>query len=467
MICPKCQHEAVPLRSIDRWQCVGCNRLLDSLEATVQSPAVEVDHDRGDCDRVRDAAGTQAVAQGQEQVGDGEQEEEAVRRFVQAGFGTEEEARQAWVGTKAQDAGALEQDARATGPACPPVAGGATRPKARRAGKKAKAGSSEPGQRPAGPGREGGGVGIIYFFDFRADAETVRVGYDGTDGRRIEEHERQGQKLIAVMPGTEDFEGRIHKRLKSMGASDLRYPKSTSHYHGESVWDYVVWLVRHGKAAVDRRDLDHLPVLPWDAISPDATRTSEEDRQLSVFPMGPRQRIARASEQRYNCSNSDEWYTPESIIESARIVMGGIDLDPASCPKANEVVRASHYYSERVSGLDRCNPWLGRVWMNPPYGSLGPSFTERLIEEVLEGNVTDAIALFNSNSMTSLWFDDVYKHSPVMVVTRGRLNFTPGHKVQASGNSPSTGNVIVYFGRRSDVFVAEFSKHGNALRPES
>jgi hypothetical protein len=71
-------------------------------------------------------------------------------------------------------------------------------------------------------------------------------------------------------------------------------------------------------------------------------------------------------------SVSNEHYTPPEIIEAARALMGGIDLDPFSCAEANTVVRATEYYTER--GYSR--EYHGRVFCNPPGGKRDPNTFE-------------------------------------------------------------------------------------------
>lgn len=107
----------------------------------------------------------------------------------------------------------------------------------------------------------------------------------------------------------------------------------------------------------------------------------------------------------HHSSKSNEHYTPEYIVEPGRELMGAIDLDPASCPMAQEVVRAEAWYGPGSEfGEDGlAEPWCGRVFLNPPGGSppdeykgMGTqSFATlwwmRLVEEWRTGEVEQAI----------------------------------------------------------------------------
>jgi hypothetical protein len=70
-----------------------------------------------------------------------------------------------------------------------------------------------------------------------------------------------------------------------------------------------------------------------------------------------------------------EHYTTPRLVEPSRYVLGGIiDLDPASCEQANEIVRAEMIYTAADDGLHQ--PWgaldcpPSTVFLNPPGGRL-------------------------------------------------------------------------------------------------
>ena len=67
-------------------------------------------------------------------------------------------------------------------------------------------------------------------------------------------------------------------------------------------------------------------------------------------------------------ATSVEHYGPPELAEAARYVLGGIDLDPASCEQANSLIRATVYYSKEEDGLSK--EWAGRVYLNPPGGRI-------------------------------------------------------------------------------------------------
>lgn len=158
-----------------------------------------------------------------------------------------------------------------------------------------------------------------------------------------------------------------------------------------------------------------------------------------------------------NNSGNNEWYTPADIVARARVVMGGIDLDPASSEIANRTVRATTFYTADDDGLTK--DWAGRVWMNPPYAQpLITQFCEKLAGSI--GGVEQACVLVNNATETG-WFHVLLESSSAVCFPRGRIRF-----LDVSGNpsgSPLQGQAIIYFGVNTDEFIEEFSTLGRVL----
>lgn len=154
-------------------------------------------------------------------------------------------------------------------------------------------------------------------------------------------------------------------------------------------------------------------------------------------------------------SGNNEWYTPIEYIEAARRVLGWIDLDPASNPLANEVVKADIFYTVDDDGLSQ--EWEGRVWMNPPYARIIERFAEKLVHHYEKGDVTSAIVLVN-NATETAWFRRMAATSAAICFPSSRVKFWQPHSDEPG--APLQGQAILYMGGDVDAFASEFSSFG-------
>jgi phage N-6-adenine-methyltransferase len=160
-----------------------------------------------------------------------------------------------------------------------------------------------------------------------------------------------------------------------------------------------------------------------------------------------------------NNSGFNEWYTPAEYIEAARRVLGTIDLDPASSQEANQVVKASAYYTINDDGLSQ--DWAGKVWLNPPYtANLIGRFASKAAAEYQSGRVNEAVILVNNATETS-WFAALAEVSAAVCFLRSRVKFW---RPDGETNSPLQGQAILYMGDRPTVFEREFSRLGWCAR---
>jgi len=158
--------------------------------------------------------------------------------------------------------------------------------------------------------------------------------------------------------------------------------------------------------------------------------------------------------------NNDERYSPQWIIDGARAVMGGIDLDPASSAAANARVGAARYYDTETDGLAR--PWSGRLFLNPPYSSCS-TWVERLAAEVERRRVAQAVLLCPIRSLCQI----VNRHQSLLrgslLLPTKRITYLDLRTGKMIG--PPFGSLMIYLGPHQLRFAQAFQTHGTILRP--
>jgi hypothetical protein len=128
----------------------------------------------------------------------------------------------------------------------------------------------------------------------------------------------------------------------------------------------------------------------------------------------------------------DEWLTPPEILAA----LGPFDLDP--CAPINRPWKmAKKHYTIEDSGL--MQPWHGRVWLNPPYGSQTGVWLQRLADH---GN---GIALIFARTETDMFFQYVWPKADAILFIQGRLYFhhVDGERAKANSGAPS---VLIAYG---------------------
>jgi len=150
-------------------------------------------------------------------------------------------------------------------------------------------------------------------------------------------------------------------------------------------------------------------------------------------------------------SRYTEYYTPPHILDAVKAFYGGaIDTDPCSNSLMEPNVPARYLWTADLDGLK--NPWIGRVFINPPYG--GREFyrwIEKAWSELKEGIAKEIIFLLPCYSDLK-WF--LLFRGCAFCFLRGRLTFRRG---DGKPNSKSVfASVLVYMGPRHEEFCRAF-----------
>ena len=148
-------------------------------------------------------------------------------------------------------------------------------------------------------------------------------------------------------------------------------------------------------------------------------------------------------------SESSKWTTPELIIDKTVELFGEIDLDPCSNTDFPNIP-ARTFFDKKTDGLNQ--NWHGKVYMNPPYGSVIKKWIEKVCDEFEKKNTTESIVLVPSRTDTK-WFRRTRTYLKCFIW--GRLKFS------GNENCAPFPSMIVYLGKRESEFISTFSDIGD------
>jgi len=157
----------------------------------------------------------------------------------------------------------------------------------------------------------------------------------------------------------------------------------------------------------------------------------------------------------------NDWFTPRQYIQMARVVLGDIDVDPASNEDAQQTVRAHEYFDKERNGL--CQPWHGRVFLNPPYSKeLIGKFISKLLMEWDSKRMTAGIMLTHNFTDTG-WFQDAAAVAESICFTQGRIKY---YGTRGEFATPTQGQAFFYFGSDVETFKQTFGRVGLIVTPQ-
>ena len=113
---------------------------------------------------------------------------------------------------------------------------------------------------------------------------------------------------------------------------------------------------------------------------------------------------------------SDKWATPWPLVEKLADEFGPFDLDPCA---EHHTAKADRYYTMDEDGLQQ--PWVGRVFVNPPYSNPGPwCLRARQAVDVGEAEV---VVMLLPAAVDTRWFHQLVLPYADLRFIQGRVRF--------------------------------------------
>lgn len=155
-------------------------------------------------------------------------------------------------------------------------------------------------------------------------------------------------------------------------------------------------------------------------------------------------------------SKYPEYYTPAWIYERARLVMGSIDLDPATSQEALKQNKATSYFTKEDDGLKQEWPHNLNIFCNPPFSlSDNSSGAEAFLKKILDTRYKACVFVTIEDSGTS-YGQFLLKLCSAYFIQKGRVAF--------SGLKGNTRSSIVW-GLNVDIlkFDLAFKLYGTVI----
>lgn len=115
-------------------------------------------------------------------------------------------------------------------------------------------------------------------------------------------------------------------------------------------------------------------------------------------------------------SNSDDWETPRDFFKELNAEFK-FTLDPCA---TKETAKCAKYFTKAQDGLKQ--PWVGRIYCNPPYGREVRKWVEKARLEVLRGNAEIVVMLLPARTDVKWFHEHIYGIAELRFI-KGRLRF--------------------------------------------
>lgn len=162
-------------------------------------------------------------------------------------------------------------------------------------------------------------------------------------------------------------------------------------------------------------------------------------------------------------TGNPEHYTNPTYLDAVRLVIGDIDLDPASNSIANENVRAKQYYDKEDDGLKQ--HWVAdTLFINPPFSTaLCDAFANKLVDHYRNGDVKEAIWLSNNTTDTQRMVGLFTQCSAIFLHTGRHKFLSAGEDGKLQEGQGLQGQISIYLGSDADKFLHIFHKEQNGF----